>query len=156
MTRWGDVLILQQQSESCLLRQRSVSTGLSEMPLRSQQSNPWFLLAELLHRTDFYRAAHRGVTERKWVQVVWGEKYKLSQISSPTRRREMSRATNLKESVDRRLMGKSQLGEGEESLTEKCSLQLRHQTWTLWASDLPPRQIMKRMWRETTCKEGRK
>lgn len=69
------------------------------------------------------------------MQVVRGEKYKLSQICSPTRRREASAATNQEESVDRCLMGKSQLGEGEESLAETCSLQLRHPTRTLRASD---------------------
>lgn len=60
-------------------------------------------------------------------------KYKLSQISSPTCRRETSGAAILKESVDRRLMGKSQLGSEQlrESLTEECSLQVRRQTWTL-------------------------
>lgn len=71
-----------------------------------------------------------------------GRKYKLSQISSPTRRRETSGAAILKESAHRRLMGKvagsEQLRESEESLTEKCSPQVRHQTRTLWASDPSP------------------
>lgn len=43
-------------------------------------------------------------------------KYKLSQISSPTRRRETSGAAILKESVHRRLMGKVA---GSEQLRER-------------------------------------